>query len=115
VLAELDEMEQQYASNGDHSTLASGMHQLLRRVARRHDALASQQRGQAWRKTLSRVPVDSATLDRLMTLEQVIYQAPSSFDHAAASIAVRQWLRLALQRAKWKRDMSAPASDGARR
>ena len=113
VLAELDEMERRYASDGDRSTLASGMHQLLRRVARQHDALAAQQRGPAWRKTLSRVPVDALTLDRLMALEKVMYRAPSSFDHAAASTAVRQWLRLALQPAKWKRAAKTQISKGA--
>lgn len=115
VLAELDGMERKYASDGDHSALAGGMHQLLRRVARRHEMLASQQRGQAWRNTLSRVPVNPATLDRLMALEQVIYRAPASFDHAAASTAVRQWLRLALQPRKWKRNANAPANNGASR
>jgi hypothetical protein len=114
VLAELDALEQQYANDGNHSTLASGMHQLLRRVARRHDALAAQQRGQAWRATLSRVPVDATTLDLLMALEQVIYRAPSSFDQAAASKAVRQWLRLALQSGKWKRDAKTQSGRGAR-
>jgi hypothetical protein len=114
VLAELDALEQQYANDGNSSTLASGMHQLLRRVARRHDALAAQQRGQAWRATLSRVPVDAATLDQLMALEQVMYRAPSSFDQAAASAAARQWLRLALQPGKWKRDAKTQSTGGSR-
>lgn len=114
VLAELDALEGQYTNDGDHSTFASGMHQLLRRVARRHDALASQQRGSAWRATLSRVPVDTVTLDQLMALEQLIYRTPSSFDQAAASAAVRQWLRLALQPAKWKRDAKTQSNRDSR-
>jgi hypothetical protein len=115
VLAELDAMERQYANDGNHSALASGMHQLLRRVARRHDApRATQARGAAWQETLSRVPVDAATLDQLMALEQVMYRAPSSFDQRAASAAVRQWLRLALQPGKWKRDAQTQNIAGSR-
>ena len=102
VLAELDRLQQQHRHDDDHAALASGLHQLLRRVARRHDATAAQQRGEAWRQTLARVPVDAATLERLLALDQAIYRAPASFDHAAASSAVRQWLRLALQPGKWK-------------
>ncbi|TAM61979.1 MAG: DUF4381 domain-containing protein [Rhodanobacter sp.] len=102
VLAELDRLLRQHQHDGDQAALASGLHQLLRRVARRHDATAAQQRGEAWRRTLARVPVDAATLERLLALDQAIYRAPASFDHAAASSAVRQWLRLALQPGKWK-------------
>ena len=113
VLAELDAMEHQYANDGNHSALAGGMHQLLRRVARRHDARATQVLGPAWRATLARVPVDAATLDQLMTLDQVMYRAPSSFDQSAASAAVRQWLRLALQPGKWKRDATTQGFGGS--
>jgi type II secretory pathway pseudopilin PulG len=114
VLGELDAMQRQYASDGDHAALAGGMHQLLRRVARRHDALAAQQRGSAWRQTLSRVPIDAATLDQLVALEEVMYRAPSSFDQAAASAAVRLWVRLALQPGKWKRAATTTQNTGAR-
>ena len=114
VLAELDAMERQYANDGNHSALASGMHQLLRRVARRHDARATQARGLVWRETLSRVPVDAATLDQLMMLDQVLYRAPASFDQHAASEAVRRWLRLALQPSKWKRDAKMQSNRGPR-
>jgi type II secretory pathway pseudopilin PulG len=114
VLGELDAMQRQYASDGDHAALAGGMHQLLRRVARRHDALAAQQRGSAWRQTLSRVPIDAATLDQLVALEEVMYRAPSSFDQAASSAAVRQWVRLALKPGKWKRDAKTQNTGGSR-
>ncbi|MEO9216837.1 MAG: DUF4381 domain-containing protein [Rhodanobacter sp.] len=106
VLHELDRLVVRHRHDGDQAALASGLHQLLRRVARRHDALAAQQRGDAWRQTLARMPVDVVTLDRLLALDQQIYRPPSSFDHAAAVAAVRQWLRLALKSAAWKR--SAP-------
>lgn len=103
ALLELDRLVMQHRGDGDQAALASGLHQLLRRVARKHDALAAQQRGEAWRQTLARMPVDAATLDRLLALDQQIYRPPSSFDHAAAVTAVRQWLRLAQKPATWKR------------
>jgi len=109
VLAELDRLMQQHGDDDDHAALASGLHQLLRRVARRHDAAATQQRGEAWRQTLARVPVDAATLERLLALDQAIYRAPGSFDHVAASMAVRQWLRLALKPGTWKPLTQEPA------
>ncbi|MGH8156721.1 MAG: DUF4381 family protein [Rhodanobacter sp.] len=102
VLYELDGLARQYQLDSDQSALASGLHQLLRRVARRHDVMATQQRGDAWRQTLARVPIDAVTLDRLLTLEQVIYRPQPSFDHAATVAAVRQWLSLALKPAAWK-------------
>ncbi|OOG62086.1 hypothetical protein B0E46_13930 [Rhodanobacter sp. B04] len=102
VLLELEHLAQQHLQDGSPAMLASGLHQLLRRVARRHDAAAAQQRGEAWRQTLARVPVDAVTLDRLLTLEQAIYRPSSSFDHAATVAAVRQWLQLALQSSAWK-------------
>ena len=102
VLAELDRLMLQHQHDGDQAALASGLHQLLRRVARRHDALATQQRGDAWRQALARVPVDAHTLDHLLMLDQAIYRPQLSFDHAAAAAAVRQWLQLALKPGSWK-------------
>ncbi|OOG47750.1 DUF4381 family protein [Rhodanobacter sp. C01] len=102
VLHELDGLALQYQRDGDQPALASGLHQLLRRVARQHDVRAAQQRGTAWRQTLARVPVNAGTLDRLLALEQAIYHPLPSFDHAAAVAAVRQWLSLALKPATWK-------------
>ena len=102
VLAEVDRIAAQYAQDGDPAALASALHQLLRRVARRQHAPATQQRGAAWRQTLARVPVDAPTLERLLALEQAIYQPQSTFDPALALAAVRQWLRLALKPAAWK-------------
>jgi hypothetical protein len=102
VLGELDRLAQRHQRDGDAAALAGELHQLLRRVARRHDALAVQQRGDAWRRTLARVPVDAATLERLLALDQQIYRPPAAFDHAAAIAAVRRWLQLALKPAAWK-------------
>jgi hypothetical protein len=100
VWHELDQLVAQHEH--DRAALASGLHQLLRRVARRHDAAAAQQRGAAWRQTLARVPLDSAALEQLLILEQAIYQPQLPFEQAATVAAVRRWLRLALQPAKWK-------------
>ncbi len=103
VLLELDQLTLRHHRDGDASALASELHQLLRRVARQHDALATKQRGDAWQRTLARMPVDAATLDVLLALDQQIYRADVAFDHAAAVTAVRQWLRLALKPTTWKR------------
>lgn len=103
VLSELDRLVLRHRQDGDHAMLASGMHQLLRRVARRHVAQAAHQRGEAWRRTLARVPVDAPTLQRLMALDQLIYRPLAAFDDAdAVAAAARHWLRLALKPASWK-------------
>ena len=102
VLAEVDRLLERYRQDHAGAALAGGLHQLLRRVARRHDAAAAHQRGDAWRRTLARMPVDAATLDRLQSLEQAIYRPASSFDHEAAASAVRQWLQLALRPRAWR-------------
>ncbi len=91
------------------SPWSSALHQLLRRVARRHEAQAAQRRGDAWRQTLARVPVDAATLQQLLALDQQLYRPPAAFDHAASVAAVRAWLRLALQPASWKPAATEPA------
>lgn len=102
VLGELDRLARQHQRDGDGPALASALHQLLRRVARQHDARAARQRGDAWRQTLARVPIDAATLQQLLVLDQQIYRPPASFDHAASVAAVKAWLQLALKPASWK-------------
>jgi len=102
VLRELDRLARQHQRDGDGPALASALHQLLRRVARQHDARAARQRGDAWRQTLARVPIDAATLQQLLALDQQIYRPPASFDHAASVTAVKAWLQLALKPASWK-------------
>lgn len=103
VLLELDQLALRHHRDGDAEALAGGLHQLLRRVARQHDAMATKQRGDAWQRTLARMPVDAATLEVLLALDQQIYRADVAFDHAAAVKAVRQWLRFALKPTTWKR------------
>jgi hypothetical protein len=93
VLAEVATLQRLHAD--DDAALARGLHQLLRRSARRYERGAVQQRGNAWRQTLARVRVEPATLDRLMLLEQRMYQPLATFDRAAAVAATRQWLTAA--------------------
>lgn len=95
VLAEVSAMETRHA--GDEA-LARGLHQLLRRSARRYDAAAVQKRGEAWRQTLARVRVKAGTIDVLMLLEQRMYQPMSTFDRTAALAATREWLSAAWRR-----------------
>ena len=102
VMDELEQLASRHAQDGDHAALASGMHQLLRRVARRHVPAAAQQRGEVWRNTLAQVPVDAGTVDRLIALEAAMYRPSSAFDHASATAATRRWLSLALQARTWK-------------
>lgn len=96
VLAEVAALEARHA---DDEALARGLHQLLRRGARRYDAAAVQKRGEAWRRTLARVRVKAATIDVLMLLEQRMYQPMITFDRAAALAATREWLSAAWRRA----------------
>ncbi len=103
VLAEVDHLLRQHAGDHDQAALASGLHQLLRRAARQHVVQAGWQRGGAWRETLSRMPVDTATVDQLEALEAMIYRPASTVDQDAMANATRRWLRLALKPAVWKR------------
>jgi hypothetical protein len=93
VLAEVDALAASHAD--DAQALAAGLHQLLRRVAMRHDRAAARLRGEAWREVLARVPVDADTLQRLLALEPAMYR-PQPYDIAAMLAAVRRWLRAAL-------------------
>lgn len=102
VLGELDRLVEQHQRDADQAALISGMHQLLRRLARRHDMKAAQQRGEAWRQTLQRVPVEAPILQRLLALDEMIYQPPAAFDEAATIDAVRRWLKVAVIPGNWK-------------
>lgn len=113
ILRELEQVATQYGQDGNAAALAGGIQQLLRRVARLHVPMAAQQRGEAWRQTLARMPLDPGALDILTTLDLHIYQ-PGPFDHTTAMVAARQWLRLALRDKYWKRGkraMSDPAPE----
>ncbi|QEE25678.1 DUF4381 family protein [Rhodanobacter glycinis] len=101
VLAEVSALDARHA---DDEALARGLHQLLRRSARRYDATAVQKRGDAWRQTLARVKVKASTVDVLMLLEQRMYQPMGTFDRAAALAATREWLSAAWRRQPRKQE-----------
>ncbi|MDQ6646282.1 MAG: DUF4381 domain-containing protein [Pseudomonadota bacterium] len=109
VLREVDRLAEQHRHDHDPAALAVGLHQLLRRVARQHDPSAARQTGAAWRQTLARVSVDDSTLDRLLELDQFMYRAQPSFDHAAAVNGVKVWLRVALKPSAWKAPLTEQA------
>lgn len=109
VLREVDRLAEQHRLDSDQAALAIGLHQLLRRVARQHDLSAARQTGPAWRQTLARVPVDAATLDRLLELDQLMYRERPAFEPAAAVSGVRDWLRVALKPSAWKAPVTEPA------
>lgn len=77
---------------GSPQALAAGLHDLLRRAARRQDAGAVTQRGVAWRATLARVPVPQTTIDRLMQLDDAMYRPEGAIDTNAMASAMRAWL-----------------------
>jgi hypothetical protein len=108
ILRELEQVATQYRQDGNAAALAGGIQQLLRRVARQHLPAAAQQRGEAWRRTLARMPLDPGALETLLALDRHIYQ-PGPFDHTAALNAARDWLRLALRPKYWKRRTRAVA------
>ena len=95
--------------SGDRAALAAGLHQLLRRVARQHDASAARQTGAVWRQTLARVPVDPPTLDRLIQLDEWMFRAHPTFDQDTVINDVREWVRLALKPKSWKARKTEPA------
>jgi len=91
-----------HARDADDVLLATGLHQLLRRVARLHDPAAVRQQGAAWRATLQRVTVAPGVLQQLLALEQAMYRDDAPFDPPQALAAVRTWLALALRPRNWK-------------
>jgi hypothetical protein len=98
ILAELQMLAHQH--NDDDVAYASSLHQLLRRAARRYALDAHQRQGEGWRDVLSRVPVDTATLDKLMTLDARMYQPRADFDRKGVQAAAYRWLDTALRHEK---------------
>jgi hypothetical protein len=93
LLGELDMLVVQWRD--EPQKLAAALHQLLRRAVLRYDGGAAHRLGDEWRRTLAIIPVDAATLDRLMTLEDAMYRPGTSFDIDATVAATRHWLLLA--------------------
>lgn len=98
VLAEIRQLADRHSN--DDAAYAAALHQLLRRAAWRYSADAHHLQGEPWRRVLSEVPVDAATLDTLMTLEASMYQPGAKFDRDAMEQAVRRWLQAAWRRMK---------------
>ncbi|RUL64080.1 DUF4381 domain-containing protein [Dyella dinghuensis] len=98
ILAELHALATRHGD--DDIAYASSLHQLLRRAARRYATDAHQRQGAAWREVLARVPVDTATLDKLMTLDARMYQPRADFDRMSVQAAAYHWLETALRREK---------------
>lgn len=94
AFADIDAIERTYADEPER--LAAALHDLLRRAARGYDPLATHHRGEAWRRCLAQVPVDAATLDRLMALEDAMYRPGAAL--TGAPEALRRWLALAWRR-----------------
>lgn len=95
--------------------LAAGLHQLLRRGAARLDPFATRQRGEDWRSTLARMPVDAATLAQLERIELAMYRPDAALDADAAAEATRRWLRLAWRSgSRRRRDVVTLKVSGAR-
>jgi hypothetical protein len=98
ILAELQTLAKQHSD--DDIAYASSIHQLLRRAVRRYASDAHQLQGDRWRDVLARVPVDSATLDKLMTLDARMYQPRADFDRTGVHFAAHCWLEAALRHEK---------------
>jgi hypothetical protein len=98
ILAEIPSLAARHPD--DDIAYAASLHQLLRRAARRYAADAHQLQGERWRQVLAQVPVDTATVDTLMTLEARMYQPRAEFDRVAMQSAVHRWLHSALRHAK---------------
>lgn len=101
-LSELEQLAQRHADSGDVAALGAGLQQLLRRVARQHEADAARQRGDAWRRTLARLPVDPLVVTRLSLLDAAIYRPQAGFDVPAMLAAARTWLVAAASPRAWK-------------
>lgn len=98
ILAELHTLMTLHGD--DDAAYASSLHQLLRRAARRYAQDAHLLQGERWREVLARVPVDKATLDKLMTLDVRMYQPRAEFDRAGVQAAAYRWLETALRAEK---------------
>lgn len=73
-------------------SLAAGLHELLRRAARRLEPAAITQCGESWRTTLARVAVPAENIDQLMQLDTAMYRPQSAIDVDAITAAMRAWL-----------------------
>lgn len=89
-----DELDQ--LAGAAPAQVAAGVSQLMRRVARLHDAAAVTAQGEAWQALVQRYAVDTRERAALVGLEQEMYRPHTDLDVTATLEAARQWLRRAL-------------------
>jgi Flp pilus assembly protein TadB len=102
VMAQLDSARRRYSEDGDLSAYAREVSQLLRRVARRHDAGVVTQQGDAWSASLQALApkVDVAPL---AALEAALYRPSPTLDVDAVHGSAAAWLRMAWPRRRRQR------------
>ncbi|HEY4146222.1 DUF4381 family protein [Pinirhizobacter sp.] len=95
VLAELDAARHRYSDDGDLAAYAREVSQLLRRVARRHDAGLVAQQGSAWSASLQALAPNVDVMP-LAGLETALYRPSATLDIDAVHRSAGAWLRVAL-------------------
>lgn len=91
----------------DDAAYAASLHQLLRRAARRYAPDAHSVQGERWQQVLAHVPVDTATLDALSTLDARMYRPKAEFDRQRVQAAAYRWLDAAMKQNKRMEPMHA--------
>jgi hypothetical protein len=97
IVAELDAIQARLQVDADTQAFATGVSQLLRRVARRFDAGSVSQGGAAWRERLQVLAPD-VDVAPLAWLDEALYRPTTAAATAPVADAARQWLRKVL----WK-------------
>jgi hypothetical protein len=95
VLLELDAAEARYAGDGDRQALAASVSQLLRRIARQHDASAATLRGAAW-LALLRSLAPKLDIAALGSLDEAVYRPRVAVDTVSMLSTARRWIQVAL-------------------
>ena len=95
VLAELERARHRYGDDGDLPAYAREVSQLLRRVARRHDAGVVVQQGSAWSASLQAL-APKVDVMPLAGLETALYRPSATLDVDAIHRSADAWLRVAL-------------------
>lgn len=98
VSGELAQLDEQYDKDHDGSAYASGVSQLLRRVARLYLPDAASATGEAWHAAVRQLAPDAASAQTLQELDASIYRPHADLDVPAITAAARQWLRHVLKR-----------------
>jgi uncharacterized protein DUF4381 len=97
VLAQLDTARERYTEYGDLAAYAREVSQLLRRVARRHDAGVVTQQGGEWAASLQAL-APKVDVTPLAALETALYRPSPTLDVDAVHSSAAAWLRVAWPR-----------------